>query len=181
MAGSSRGWCRLFCRRTTGQSYAIHRTDTADDTHVGHSDWQQEMMCDFRQESLFTHLADAMSKNCFQLTENRTTIAREILAGVTTVLTMSYILVVQRSVLSQDFQGNPTGMDPGAVMHAICVASAFAIALMGLYGRLPIAWHDAWHEFLFRRDCRAFRSLFSQAIRSSINVISCRATSNFRP
>ena len=77
-------------------------------------------------------------ESVFRLRENGTSVSREVLAGVTTFLTMSYILVVQPNVLSQDFNGNPTGLEPGAVLLATCLASAFATALMGIYARLPI-------------------------------------------
>ena len=64
---------------------------------------------------------------------------REVMAGVTTFLTMSYILVVQPGVLSTDFAGQPTGIEPGAVLLATCLASAVATGMMGLYAKLPIA------------------------------------------
>jgi AGZA family xanthine/uracil permease-like MFS transporter len=80
-----------------------------------------------------------MMERLFSLSEYKATIPREILAGVTTFLTMSYILVVQPSVLSTDFAGNPTGMEPGAILLATCLSSALATGLMGLYGKLPIA------------------------------------------
>ena len=79
-------------------------------------------------------------KECFfGLGEHQTTIPREIVAGVTTFLTMSYILVVQPTVLSQDFSGQPTGLEAGAVLLVTCLASAFATGLMELYARLPVA------------------------------------------
>ena len=80
-----------------------------------------------------------MLDRTFSLTEHGTNFFREVLAGLTTFLTMAYILVVQPSVLSTDFAGQPTGLDAGAVLLATCVASAFACLVMGLYGKLPIA------------------------------------------
>ena len=80
-----------------------------------------------------------MIERMFELSKHRTTILREVLAGVTTFLTMSYILVVQPSVLSTTFTGEPTGLEAGAVLLATCLASAFATALMGCYAKLPIA------------------------------------------
>ncbi len=56
----------------------------------------------------------------------------ELLAGVTTFLTMSCILFVQPAVLSVDFQGRPTGLDPAAVLLGTALASAVATAMMGL-------------------------------------------------
>ena len=78
-------------------------------------------------------------KHLFPIQESGSTFTREVLAGITTFVTMSYILVVQPAVLSVDFAGSPTGLDAGAVLLATCVASALATALMGVYGRLPIA------------------------------------------
>ena len=54
----------------------------------------------------------------------------EILAGVTTFLTMAYILVLQPNILSMDFAGQPTGLDVGAVFLATCLASAVATGLI---------------------------------------------------
>ncbi len=75
----------------------------------------------------------------FGLTAHQTTIQRELLAGVTTFLTMAYILFVQPAMLSTDFTGSPTGLAADAVLLATCIASAGATLLMGLYARCPIA------------------------------------------
>jgi len=75
----------------------------------------------------------------FRLQENQTTVPREVSAGLVTFLTMAYILFVQPAVLSTDFSGEPTGLDPGAVLLATCLASAFATFLMGVLAKLPIA------------------------------------------
>lgn len=80
-----------------------------------------------------------MLERYFSLRENGTTVVRELLAGLTTFLTMSYILVVQPSVLCTDYAGNPTGMDSGGVLLATALSSAFATLLMGCYARLPFA------------------------------------------
>ena len=68
----------------------------------------------------------------------KTTLTRELTAGLTTFLAMAYILVVQPQVLSKDFNGDPTGLEAGAVLWATALASAGATLLMGLYARLPI-------------------------------------------
>ena len=88
-----------------------------------------------------TLMMSVMIERIFKLKEHETTVSREILAGVTTFLTMAYILIVQPSVLSMDFAvpAQPTGLDAGAVLLATCLASAFASGLMGIYARLPIA------------------------------------------
>jgi len=75
----------------------------------------------------------------FKLAENGTSIRTEIVAGLTTFVTMAYIVFVNPAVLSTDFAGNPTGMDPQAVMLATCVAAAVATVIMGLLARYPIA------------------------------------------
>ncbi|NOX56618.1 MAG: NCS2 family permease [Planctomycetes bacterium] len=74
----------------------------------------------------------------FRLSENQTTVSRELLAGLVTFLTMSYILFVNPAILSR-FDGQPTGLDHDAVLLATCVASAVATLIMGLYARYPIA------------------------------------------
>jgi AGZA family xanthine/uracil permease-like MFS transporter len=80
----------------------------------------------------------------FKLSENKTTVRTEIVAGITTFMTLSYIIFVQPAVLSK------TGMDFGAVMAATCIASAFATFLMGIYANYPIALAPAMgHNFYF--------------------------------
>lgn len=69
----------------------------------------------------------------FRLKENHTSVRTEILGGVTTFMTMSYIIFLQPAVLFI------AGMDKGAVMVATCVSSAVATLLMGLLARYPIA------------------------------------------
>lgn len=83
-------------------------------------------------------MKDALDR-WFELSARGTTVRREIVAGLTTFMTMAYIIVVQPAVLSGRMLGQSTGMDFGAVMAATCVASALATALMALYGRYPIA------------------------------------------
>ncbi|MGB9687327.1 NCS2 family permease [Thermogutta sp.] len=75
----------------------------------------------------------------FRLRENNTTVSTEILAGITTFLTMAYIIVVQPQVLSGRMFGQDTGMDFGAVTSATCISAAIATLIMGLYARYPIA------------------------------------------
>ena len=67
-----------------------------------------------------------------------------MLAGVTTFVTMAYIVFVQPAVLGA------AGMDPGAVFMATCLASAFATLLMGWLADYPIAVAPAMgHNFFF--------------------------------
>jgi AGZA family xanthine/uracil permease-like MFS transporter len=75
-----------------------------------------------------------MFERCFRLSENQTSVRTEILAGVTTFLTMAYIILVQPAVLSGAMFGMKTGMDFGAVTTATCLAAALA------NGRLEKTW-----------------------------------------
>lgn len=74
-----------------------------------------------------------MLENHFKLREHGTTVRTEVMAGVTTFLTMAYIIFVNPSILSA------AGMDSGAVFVATCVAAAIGTAIMGIYANYPIA------------------------------------------
>ena len=69
----------------------------------------------------------------FRLTENHTTARRELLAGLTTFMTMAYIVVVNPQVLSQ------AGMPVEGVLFATCISAALATLVMGLWANYPIA------------------------------------------
>jgi len=71
----------------------------------------------------------------FHLKEHGTTVRREVLAGLTTFLTMAYILAVNPGMLG--VIGN--GMTPGAVFTATAIASAIATIVMALAANLPVA------------------------------------------
>jgi AGZA family xanthine/uracil permease-like MFS transporter len=79
----------------------------------------------------------------FRLSENGTSVRREIIGGATTFMTMSYIIFVQPAVLGA------AGMDKGAVMAATCLASALATLLTGLLARYPIAQAPAMGHNIF--------------------------------
>src|ERR1700674_2062161 len=80
----------------------------------------------------------------FRLKESHTTVRTEVLAGLTTFMTMSYIIFVQPAVLST------TGMDFGAVMSATCIVSAIGCFLMAFLANYPIAVAPAMgHNFFF--------------------------------
>jgi AGZA family xanthine/uracil permease-like MFS transporter len=74
-----------------------------------------------------------MLQRIFKLKENGTDAKTEVMAGVTTFMTLSYIIFVQPTVLSA------CGMDFGAVLVATCVSSAAATFLMAFYANYPIA------------------------------------------
>ena len=90
-----------------------------------------------------------MLERVFRLSENGTTVRTEVVAGMTTFLTMSYIIFVQPAVLSGVMFGKPTGMDFGAITTATCLAAALASAIMGLYARYPIAQAPGMGENFF--------------------------------
>jgi adenine/guanine/hypoxanthine permease len=69
----------------------------------------------------------------FNLRSNGTSVRTELLAGLTTYLTMAYIVVVNPSILVQ------AGIDHGAAFVATCVAAAIGSAAMGLLADLPLA------------------------------------------
>jgi AGZA family xanthine/uracil permease-like MFS transporter len=69
----------------------------------------------------------------FKITERKSTVRTEILAGLTTFLTMAYILAVNPGILSD------AGMDFGRVFTATALASAIATLVMGLLANLPFA------------------------------------------
>lgn len=69
----------------------------------------------------------------FKLDEHHTTVRTEIIAGITTFLTMAYIIFVNPSLLAQ------AGMDSGAVFVATCLAAAIGCLIMGLWANYPIA------------------------------------------
>ncbi len=72
-----------------------------------------------------------------------TDLRREVVGGLTTFLTMAYIVIVNPAVLAQ------AGMDFGAVMTATCIAAAVATAVMGLAANYPIAMAPAMGENFF--------------------------------
>ena len=72
-----------------------------------------------------------MLEKLFGFDRNVTRVRTEVLAGITTFLTMAYILAVNPNILSA------TGMDKGALFTTTVVASAFATLLMAFYAKLP--------------------------------------------
>ena len=72
-------------------------------------------------------------KSYFEIDQLQTTVKREILAGFTTFISMSYILFVNPTVLSA------SGMDKGAVFTATALSSALGCILMGVLAKYPIA------------------------------------------
>ncbi len=69
----------------------------------------------------------------FKLQENKTTVRTEIIAGITTFMTMAYILFLNPNILSA------TGMDKNAIFFATAIAAGFVTIAMGLVANFPIA------------------------------------------
>lgn len=76
---------------------------------------------------------EAMLDNYFQLAKNGTSVRTETIAGITTFLTMVYIIFVNPQILGA------AGMDKGAVFVATCIAAAISTLVMALYANYPIA------------------------------------------
>jgi adenine/guanine/hypoxanthine permease len=69
----------------------------------------------------------------FHLEENQTTVRRELLGGLTTFMTMAYVVVVNPRILSE------AGMPVEGVLFATCISAAIATLIMGLWANYPIA------------------------------------------
>jgi len=69
----------------------------------------------------------------FKLAENKTGVRQELLGGVTTFMTMSYIIVVNPRILAE------AGMPIEGVLFATCISAAVATLVMGLWANYPIA------------------------------------------
>ncbi|WP_407647672.1 NCS2 family permease [Clostridium brassicae] len=74
---------------------------------------------------------DSFLERTFKLKENNTTVRTEIIAGITTFLTMAYIIAVNPDFLAT------TGMDKGAILTSTCIAAGLTTILMGIYANLP--------------------------------------------
>ncbi len=74
-----------------------------------------------------------MLERYFKLTENHTTVRQELLGGVTTFMTMAYIVVVNPQILAQ------AGLPAEGVVFATCISAAAATLVMGVYANYPIA------------------------------------------
>ena len=74
-----------------------------------------------------------MLEKMFKLKENNTTVKTEVLAGITTFMTMAYILAVNPSMLAA------AGMDKTAVLMATCIASFIGTLAMAMLANYPFA------------------------------------------
>ena len=71
-------------------------------------------------------------ENFFAVSEHQTSIQKEILAGITTFITMAYIIFVNPQMMAQ------SGMDYGAIFVGTCLAAAVACLFMGLFANWPV-------------------------------------------
>ncbi len=82
-------------------------------------------------------------ENFFKLGHLNTNIRTEVLAGITTFMTMAYIVFVNPAMISR------TGMDFGSAMMATCISAAISTIMMGLYANYPIALAPGMGENAF--------------------------------
>ncbi len=79
-----------------------------------------------------------MLEKFFKLKENGTTPRTEIIAGITTFLTMAYILAVNPNILSA------AGMDANALFTTTAIAAIVGTLVMALWAKLPFALAPVW-------------------------------------
>lgn len=96
----------------------------------------------------------------FQLKENHTTVGTEIMAGLTTFFAMSYIIVVNPSILSQ------SGMEWGAVFLATILAAIVGTLIMGVVANVPYAQAPGMglNAFFVYTVCGALEFTWQQAL-----------------
>ena len=74
-----------------------------------------------------------MLEKVFKLESNNTSLGKEVLAGVTTFVTMAYIIFVNPQMMAD------SGMDLGASFVGTCLAASFACIIMGVYSNWPVS------------------------------------------
>lgn len=92
----------------------------------------------FTSGSLFLKGVDILLENLFKLKENGTNAKTEMMAGITTFMTMAYILAVNPAILSA------SGMDSGAVFTATAIASCIGTLFMAFLPIIHLRWRPAW-------------------------------------
>lgn len=110
----------------------------------------------------------------FNLKNLNTNIRTEVIAGLTTFMTMAYIIFVQPAVLSGSMFGITTGMDFHAVTTATCISACLATAIMALYANYPIAIAPGMGEnffFVFSVMPAALAAGFSNAWEVALGVV----------
>jgi len=93
-----------------------------------------------------------MLQKLFKLSENKTTVRIEVVAGFTTFMTMAYIIFINPSILAQVLSGgDPVAYDRffDSVIAATCLSAALATFIMGLWANYPIALAPGMGENFF--------------------------------
>lgn len=85
------------------------------------------------QDAMNTAASQGVLDRIFKLSEHGTDVKTEVIAGLTTFVTMAYIIIVNPSILSA------TGMDGGAIFMATILAAAVSTLVMGLVANWPVA------------------------------------------
>jgi xanthine/uracil/vitamin C permease (AzgA family) len=104
-----------------------------------------------------------MLERYFSLKEHGTDIRTEFIAGVTTFLTMVYIVFVNPQILGM------AGMDPGAVFVATCIAAAVSTFVMAFYAKYPIALAPGMGINAFFAFTVVLTYLFGRAVLPNFN------------
>lgn len=74
----------------------------------------------------------------FQLKKNKTTVGKEVMAGLTTFFAMAYIVAINPTLLSK------SGMEWGAVFLATIISAVVGTLVMGLWPMCRMRWPPAW-------------------------------------
>ena len=126
--------------RNRATAFAAQDSDDSDDARrsvIGVSrvgkQTQQNYLLSLSEHPSMPRQGGLLIDRYFKLTENQTSVKREMLGGLTTFVTMAYIIVVNPQILAQ------AGMPPDGVVFATCASAAVATLVMGLYANYPIA------------------------------------------
>jgi len=90
-----------------------------------------------------------MLNDYFKLFERKTNFSVEFFAGLTTFLTMGYIIFLQPAILSGGFSSSPTGMDSNSLITTTCIVSGVGCLLMGFLANYPVALAPGMGENFF--------------------------------
>ena len=93
---------------------------------------QQPMQNSLKYVKRHLKIYKFMLKKYFSIDLHKTTVQKEVLAGVTTFITMAYIIFVNPQMMAQ------SGMDHGAIFVGTCLAAAIACFVMGLFANWPV-------------------------------------------
>lgn len=89
------------------------------------------------------------TKTFFEIESRGSSVGIEAVAGVTTFMTMAYIIFLQPTIMTGEISGIKTGMDYGALLTGTCLAAAFGSILMGLLANYPVALAPGMGENFF--------------------------------